>query len=49
MLIGGIDNTMDDEKLDQLIINIYEIIPSYYDEQEASQIKELIRSYMSTH
>ena len=38
---------MDDEKLDQLIVKIYEIIPSYYDETEAKLIKDLIKSYIS--
>ncbi|WP_264174408.1 hypothetical protein [Clostridium tagluense] len=35
---------MDD--LDVLVIKIFDIIPAYYDKNEAEQIKELIKEYI---
>lgn len=46
MLLREMSITMADEKLDQLIVKIYEIIPAYYDEQEAEEIKKLINEYI---
>ena len=34
------------DKLDELIVKIYEIIPAYYDEKEAIEIKKLILDYI---
>ena len=34
------------DKLDELIVKIYEIIPAYYDEKEAIEIKKLILKYI---
>ena len=34
------------DKLDELIVKIYEIIPAYYDEKEAVEIKRLILKYI---
>jgi hypothetical protein len=38
---------MDKEnELENLVKKIFEIIPSYYDEQEAEEIKKLINEYI---
>lgn len=34
------------DKLDELIVQIYEIIPAYYDEKEAIEIKKIILKYI---
>lgn len=34
------------DKIDELIIKIYEIIPAYYDKKEAEEIKKLILEYL---
>ena len=34
------------DKLDKLIVQIYEIIPAYYDEKEVTKIKKLILKYI---
>lgn len=34
------------DKLDDLIAKIYEIIPAYYDEKEAAEIKKLVLKYI---
>ncbi len=34
------------DKLDELILKIYDIIPSYYDKKEAEEIKKLILEYI---
>lgn len=34
------------DKLNELVNNIFKIIPSYYDESEAEQIKQLINEYV---
>lgn len=35
-----------DEDLERLVREIFNIIPSYYDEREADQIKRLIKEYL---
>ena|GEM_PF-3932792 len=34
-----------DDKLESLVNEIFKIIPSYYDERQASKIAELINAY----
>lgn len=34
------------DKLDKLILEIYNIIPAYYDDKEAREIKNLILKYI---
>lgn len=34
------------DKIDKLIEKIYEIIPAYYDDKEAKEIKKLILKYI---
>lgn len=40
------NTTKDTNKLDELISKIYEIVPAYYDEKEAKEIKKLIIKFM---
>lgn len=35
-------------QLEQLVREIFKIIPSYYDEREAEEIKELIKKYIES-
>ena len=34
------------DELDELIYKIYDVIPAYYDEKEAKEIKKLILDYI---
>ena len=39
---------IENKELDSLIDNIFEIIPSYYDDREAFQISQLIIKFIKT-